>query len=126
MRLTGTRPAPRCTRAFEPWAIRRAPVLWAMAPASASPRSCTPAPESKSMVPGPCSQVQKRCRWPVEHTPVAIRRARDHPLKEGEHAAHALDLIERGDEVHFRGSRIGEAHVHPAANQRVHQAFGTV
>ena len=71
-------------------------------------------------------QMQKRCRWPVEHTPVAIRRARDHPLKERQYAAHALDLIERGDEVHLRGSRIGEAHVHPTANQRAHQAFCAV
>src|SRR4029434_5774282 len=57
MRLTGTRPAPRCTRAFEPWTIRRAPVLWAMAPARASPRSRTPAPESNSIVPAPCDRT---------------------------------------------------------------------
>src|SRR5215475_8749835 len=65
-------------------------------------------------------------RRPVEHTPVAIRSARHHPLEEGEHAAHALDFIERGDEVHLRRPRIGEADIHPTANQRAHQAFCTI
>src|SRR5215510_9896995 len=70
--------------------------------------------------------MEERRRRPVEHTPVAIRGARHHPLEEGEHAAHALDFIERGDEVHLRRPRIGEADIHPTANQRAHQAFCTI
>ena len=68
---------------------------------------------------------QRRCRS-VEHTPVAISGACHHPLEECQHTAHALDFIERGDEVHLRRSRVGEADVDPATHQRAHQAFCTV
>jgi hypothetical protein len=70
--------------------------------------------------------MQECGRRSVEHTPVAIRGACHHTLEQRQHAAHALDFIERSDEVHLRRPRIGEAHIHPPANQRAHQAFCTI
>ena len=40
--------------------------------------------------------------------------------------ADAFDRVEGADKMHLRGAGIGEAHIDPAANQRAHQALGTV
>ena len=60
------------------------------------------------------------------HARVAVRGAGDDALEQREHAAHALDAVERGDEMHLRGARVGEAHVDAAGHQGAHQALGAV
>ena len=74
--------------------------------------------------PGPqCSSVAAGL---AGHARVAVGRAGHHALEQAEHAAHAGDAVERGDEVHLRGAGIAEAGIDPAFQQRVHQAFGAV
>ena len=60
------------------------------------------------------------------HAVVAVGGAGHHALEQAEHAAHALDPVERGDEMHLRGAGIGEADIHAARDQRPHQTFRTV
>ena len=72
------------------------------------------------------AQVQQGGGGLVGHAPVAVGRAGHHALEEAEHAADAVDLVERGHEVHLRRARIGEADVDPARHQRSRQALRTV
>ena len=62
----------------------------------------------------------------VGHPGIAVGGPGDHPLEEAEHAAHAVDPVERGDKMHLRGAGIGKAHIDAAADQRAHQAFRAV
>src|ERR1700758_2423919 len=54
---------------------------------------------------------------PFGHTTVAVRRAGHHTLEKSEHSAHLRHRIEACHEVHLRGTRVGEADIHAAANQ---------
>src|SRR3546814_2882596 len=40
--------------------------------------------------------------------------------------AHALDLVERGDEMHFGGAGVGETDLDAGIHQRPHKTFRTV
>ena len=59
-------------------------------------------------------QMQKGRSRPVRHARIAIGRARHNALEQPEHAPHIADLIQRRDEVHLRGARVGEATSTPA------------
>jgi len=48
------------------------------------------------------AQVQQRRRRPVRHPRVAVGGTGDHTLEEAQHAAHAVDLVQGGHEVHLR------------------------
>ena len=74
--------------------------------------------------PGP--EMQQRRGRRALHAEIAVGRPRHHALEQAEHAAHALDAIQRCDEVHLRGAGIGEADVDPARDQGPHQTFRTV
>ena len=70
--------------------------------------------------------MQERRCWALAHTPIAVGRARHHAFEERQDAAHALDLVESRDEMHFRRARVGETDVHPATNQCAYQAFCSI
>src|SRR4051794_4230991 len=70
--------------------------------------------------------MHQGARRALSHAPVAVGRAGDHALEEREHAAHALDPVERRDEVHLGGAGVGEAGVHAAGEQRADELFGAV
>ncbi len=74
--------------------------------------------------PGPqCSSVAAGF---AGHARVAVGAAGHHGLGHAEDAAHALDLVERGDEMHLRGAGIGETGIDAAGEQRADEAFGAV
>src|SRR6185503_12026685 len=62
----------------------------------------------------------------VLHAVVAVGRARADALEQAEHAAHALDAIERADEMHLRRAGIGEADLDAALHQGPNQTLRTV
>ena len=74
----------------------------------------------------PGTKVEQRCRWPVGHAVVAVRRTCDHTFEETKHATQAIDLVERSDEMHFGGPGVGEAGIDTVGHQRAHQALRTV
>ena len=62
----------------------------------------------------------------VGHAVVAVGRAAAHAFEQAQHAAHALDAIERADEMHLRGAGIGEADFDAALDQGANQTFRSV
>ena len=62
----------------------------------------------------------------VRHAVVAVGRAGAHAFEQAEHAAHALDAIERADEMHLRRAGIGEADLDAALHQGPNQTLRTV
>ena len=60
------------------------------------------------------AQMQQGGSGSIGHAVIAIRRAAAHALEQAEHAAHALNAIQRANEMHFRRARVGKAHLHPA------------
>jgi hypothetical protein len=60
------------------------------------------------------------------HAAIPICGARDHTFKQAENTAHSRDAVERGDEMHFRRSRIRKADIDTACHQCPGQAFGSV
>ena len=60
------------------------------------------------------------------HARVAIGATGDHRLGHAEDAAHALDLVECGDEVHLRRAGVGETGIDAAGEQGADEAFGAV
>ena len=71
-------------------------------------------------------EMQQRRGRRALHAEIAVGRARHHALEQAEHAAHALDAIQRRDEMHLGGAGIGETDVDPARDQGPHQTFRTV
>jgi hypothetical protein len=71
-------------------------------------------------------QVQQGRRRSPEHAAIAVGRARHHAFEQAEHAAHAWNLVEGGNEMHLRGTRIGETNVHVPCKQGAHQAFRSI
>ena len=67
------------------------------------------------------AEVQQRRGRLVRHPRVPVRGAGHHALEQAEHAAHLRDRVKRGDEVHLRGARVAEAHVHAAVHERAKQ-----
>ena len=57
---------------------------------------------------------------------IAVGRAGDHALEQAQHAAHALDLVQGRNEVHFGRAGVAEADLHFARHERAHQTFGSV
>ncbi len=72
------------------------------------------------------TEMQEGRRRVPGHPGIAVGGAGDDTLEEAEHAAHAVDPIERRDEMHLRRTRIGEADIDAAADQSAHQAFRAV
>jgi hypothetical protein len=72
------------------------------------------------------AEVQQRRGGPFGHTAVAVCRAGRHTLEQGEHSAHLRHRIERRHEVHLRGTRVGEADIHAAADQRADKGLCTI
>ena len=60
---------------------------------------------------------QRACRL-FGHARIAVRGSRDHTFEEAEHATHLRYLVERGDDVHFRGAGIRETGVNAPSDQR--------
>ena len=71
-------------------------------------------------------EMQQRRGRRALHAEIAVGGAGHHALEQAEHAAHALDPIQRGDEMHLRGAGIGKADVNAARDQGPHQTFRTV
>src|SRR3546814_11156049 len=55
------------------------------------------------------AEMQQGGGWLVRHAPVAVGGAGHHAFEQAKHAAHARHLVERRDEMHLRGARIGKA-----------------
>ena len=72
------------------------------------------------------AEMQQRRGRRALHAEIAVGRTRHHAFEQPQHAAHALDAIERGDKMHLGGAGIGEADVHAARDQGPHQTFRTV
>ena len=63
---------------------------------------------------------------PTGDTAVAIGGTGDDALEETEDAAHGRHIVERGDEMHLRGPRVGEADVDARIDQRREEGTGAV
>ena len=72
------------------------------------------------------AKVQERGGGALGDARKAIRGSGNHPLEQAQHAAHALDLIQRGDKMHLRRSGVGKTHRDTVVHQRCNQAFCTV
>ncbi len=72
------------------------------------------------------TEMQQCRRGCPGHPGIAVGGAGDDPFEQAQHAAHALDPVERRDKMHLRGPGIGKAHIDAAADQSAHQAFRTV
>jgi hypothetical protein len=72
------------------------------------------------------AEMQQGGGRPSEHAVIAVGGTGHHALKQAQDTAHAGHLVQCGDEVHFRGARVGEADIHAPGNKRAHQAFRTV
>jgi hypothetical protein len=70
--------------------------------------------------------VEQRRRRLAGHAAVAVGRAGHHGFGHAEDAAHALDLVQRGDEMHFGGAGVGKTGIHAAGEQRADEAFGAI
>ena len=70
--------------------------------------------------------VQQRRGGLAGHPRVAVGGAGHHAFEQAEHAVHAGNAVERGDEMHLRRAGVGETGVDAAFQQRMHQAFGAV
>ena len=71
-------------------------------------------------------QMEQRRRRFLGHAAIAVGHAGDGSLEETKDRTHALDLVERGHEMHFRGARIGETDLHARVHQRPYQTFRAV
>ncbi len=58
------------------------------------------------------TQVQQGAGRLARHPAVAVGSAGDHAFEQAQHRPHAGFLIQRGNEVHLRGTGIGEADLH--------------
>ncbi len=72
------------------------------------------------------AEVQQRTSRFAGHACVSVCRAGNDAFEQTQHAAHAVLLVERCDEVHFRRAGIGETDFHTASNQGLQQTFRTV
>ena len=74
--------------------------------------------------PGPrCSSVAAGL---VGHAAVAVGRAGRDAFEQREHRAHLGHVVERGDELHLRGARVGEADVDAVGDERADQGVRAV
>jgi hypothetical protein len=71
-------------------------------------------------------EVEQRARGLAAQAVVTVRGAGNDAFEHAEHAAHALDFVQCGDEVHFGRARIGEADVDAVHDQCTHETFRAV
>ena len=71
-------------------------------------------------------KMEKRRGGLFRHAAIAVRRTGHRAFKQSEDRAHALDLVQRGDEMHLGRARIREADLDARVHQRPHKAFRTV
>ena len=74
--------------------------------------------------PGP--EVQQGGRRPLGHTGVAVGGPGHRALEQSEDGPHLGHVVERGDEVHLRRARVGEAHVDPTVDEGADECLGAV
>jgi len=72
------------------------------------------------------SQMQQRRGRSAGHAEEAIGRSGHHRLMQTQHAPHALDLVERGDEMHLRRAGIGKTDIDAFGDQRTNKTLGTI
>ena len=72
------------------------------------------------------TEMQQRRGRLVGHAVVAVGRPAAHAFEQAEHAAHALDAIERADEMHLGRAGIGEADIDAALHQGPNQTLRSV
>ena len=63
-------------------------------------------------------EVQQRRGRPAGHARVPVGRAGDDAFEQAEHRPHLGHGVERGDEVHLGGARVGEADVDAGVDER--------
>ena len=68
---------------------------------------------------------QRRGRL-VGHAGIAVRGAGRAALEQAQDAAHAVDAVERGHEMHLGRAGIGEGDLDAARDQGAHEALGAV
>ena len=70
--------------------------------------------------------MQQRTRRLFGHACIAVGGSGDDALEQPQDPAHAVLLIECGDEVHFGGTRISEADVDIGAHQSFQQTVRSI
>ena len=71
------------------------------------------------------AEVQQRRGRDPGHPAVAVGRAGGDALEQREHRPHLRHPVQRRDQVHLRGARVGEARLHPAGRERPQHALGS-
>ena len=74
----------------------------------------------------PGAEMKQRARGLAGHAVIAVGGAGDDAFEQAQHATHAFDFVESGDEMHFGSAGIGEADVDAVHDQRAHEAFCAV
>lgn len=74
----------------------------------------------------PGSEVQQRRGRFLRHATVAVGHAGHCALEESEHAPHAVDPVECGDEMHFRCAGIAETNLNARSDKRSQKTFRAV
>ena len=69
------------------------------------------------------AEVQQRAGRTPGHSGVAVCRAGRDAFEQREDAPHAVDAIERRDEVHFRRAGVREAGIDAARDERADERF---
>lgn len=69
------------------------------------------------------AEMQQGAGWLSGHAGITVGGAGGDALEQAQDRTHALDPVEGGDHVHFRGAGIGETDLHPLVDQGAHQAF---
>ena len=90
-------------------------------------RSCAPGiVQIGKAVPQSRTKMQQSHRRLVSHAAVTIRRAGHHAFEQSQNSAHTMLPVNRCDQLHFRGARVGEADFDPAGGQCFDKGFGPV
>ena len=63
------------------------------------------------------SAMQQRRRRLFGQPGITVCRTGRHTLEEGKHTAYSRNTIERGDEMHLTGPRVGKASIDSARDQ---------
>jgi hypothetical protein len=72
------------------------------------------------------AEMQQRRGRPIQHARIAVGGAGRHAFEQREDAAHALDPVERGHEMHLRRAGIGEADLDVVLPQGGEKGFSAV
>jgi hypothetical protein len=73
----------------------------------------------------PClAQVQQGGGRFVSDTGVAVGRSGDHAFEQTQHRAHLRSGVQRGNKMHLRCARVGEANVDSPCDQAVDHCVG--